>query len=152
MDKILGTGLKTYMEKFVLLQPGDWPCQFFSRNIVYEQLKNAYKCFENPNKGKRSPATKTSDQHSTEDKFQNDHMYTYNIKTAENNPQATITDASMSNNKYFSLKSVVPLIGPLHISLNSREHVMETFHPFFKSIYEKLFPNKTKTLENQSTS
>ena len=141
MDIILGTGLKTYMEKFVLLQPGDWPCQFFSRNIVYEQLKNAYKCFENPNKGKGPPATKTSDQHSTEDKFQNDHMYTYNIKTAENNPQATITDAPMSNNKYFPLKSVVPLIGPLHISLNSREHVMETFHPFFKSIYEKLFPN-----------
>ena len=122
-------------------KPGDWPCQFFSRNIVYEQLKNAYKCFENPNKGKGPPATKTSDQHSTEDKFQNDHMYTYNIKTAENNPQATITDAPMSNNKYFPLKSVVPLIGPLHISLNSREHVMETFHPFFKSIYEKLFPN-----------
>ncbi len=29
MDIILGTGLKTYMEKFVLLQPGDWPSQFF---------------------------------------------------------------------------------------------------------------------------
>jgi hypothetical protein len=146
MDIILGTGLKTYMEKFVLLQPGDWPSQFFSRNIVYEQLKSAYKCYENPNKiekqkEKGQPATKTSDQHSTEDKFENDHMYTYNIKTVENNPCATITDASMSNNKYFPLKSVVPLIGPLHISLNSREHVMETFHPFFKSIYEKVFPN-----------
>ena len=119
---------------------------FFSRNIVYEQLKSAYKCYENPNKiekqkEKGQPATKTSDQHSTEDKFENDHMYTYNIKTVENNPCATITDASMSNNKYFPLKSVVPLIGPLHISLNSREHVMETFHPFFKSIYEKVFPN-----------
>ena len=90
------------------------------------------KCFENPNKGKGPPATKTSDQHSTEDKFQNDHMYTYNIKTGENNPQATITDASMSNNKYFPLKSVVPLTGPVHISLNSMEHVMETSHPFFK--------------------
>ena len=34
MDIILGTGLKIDMEKFVFLQPGDWPCQFFSRNIA----------------------------------------------------------------------------------------------------------------------
>ena len=81
MSIILGTGLKTYMEKFVLLQPGDWPSQFFSRNIVYEQLKSAYNCHENPNKiekqkEKGQPATKASDQHSTEDKFEYDHMYT----------------------------------------------------------------------------
>ena len=35
MEIILTTGLKTYMEKFVLLQPGDWPSQFFSRKLVY---------------------------------------------------------------------------------------------------------------------
>lgn len=145
MDIVLDTGLKTYMKKFVILQPGDWPCQFFSRKIVYEQLKSTHKCFENPNKieqqkDKGQPNTR-SDQHATEDIFQNDHMYTYNIKTTENRPCTTITDASMSMNKYSPLKSIVPLIGPLHVSLNSREHVMETFHPFFKLIYEKLFPN-----------
>ena len=95
MDIILDTGLKTYMEKFVVLQPGDWPSQFFSRNIVYEQLKSAYKCFENPNKiekqeEKGQPVTNASDQECTEDKLQNDHMYTYKIKTAANSPCAII--------------------------------------------------------------
>ena len=37
--------------------------------------------------------------------------------------------------------SVIPTIGPLHISLNSREHVVNSFHPFFKMVYEKLFPS-----------
>ena len=37
--------------------------------------------------------------------------------------------------------SVIPTIGPLHISLNSREHVVNSFHPFFKMVYEKIFPS-----------
>ena len=59
----------------------------------------------------------------------------------DNSPCATITEASMNNNKYGPLQSICPLIGPLHISLNSKEHVMDTFHLFFKYIYENLFPN-----------
>ena len=34
------------------------------------------------------------------------------------------------------------MIGPLHISNNSREHVLLSFHPFFKRIYEHLFPHR----------
>ena len=40
-----------------------------------------------------------------------------------------------------SILSIVPTIGPLHISLNSREHIVNSFHPFFKSVYQSIFPN-----------
>ena len=39
-----------------------------------------------------------------------------------------------------SILSVVPSIGPLHISLNSREHIVNSYHPFFKTLYETIFP------------
>ena len=39
------------------------------------------------------------------------------------------------------MASVIPLIGPLHISLNSKEHVLLSFHPFFKNAYQHLFPS-----------
>ena len=31
-------------------------------------------------------------------------------------------------------------MGPLHICLNSKEHIFETFKPFFKTVYSYLFP------------
>ena len=40
-----------------------------------------------------------------------------------------------------SILSTVPTLGPLHISLNSREHIVNSFHPFFKSVYQSIFPN-----------
>jgi len=36
------------------------------------------------------------------------------------------------------LLSIVPTIGPLHISISSRENVVISFHPFFK-YYESIF-------------
>ena len=38
-----------------------------------------------------------------------------------------------------SILSVIPMIGPLHISLNSREHIVTSFHPFLKTGYEIMF-------------
>ena len=38
-----------------------------------------------------------------------------------------------------SILSVIPMIGPLHISLNSREHIVSSFHPFFKTVCERIF-------------
>lgn len=32
---IMSTGLAAYMKKFLVFQPGDWPCQFYSRQIIY---------------------------------------------------------------------------------------------------------------------
>ena len=52
------------------------------------------------------------------------------------------------NNSSVSLpdacKIVVPLIGPLHISLNSRECVLLNFHNIFSDIYSFLFGVKAK--------
>ena len=37
-DIALSTGLAKYMQKFVLLQPGYWPCQSYCRHIIYHCL------------------------------------------------------------------------------------------------------------------
>ena len=42
------------------------------------------------------------------------------------------------------LKNVIPLIGPLHISLNARECVLLIFHPIFADLYATLFGQKAK--------
>ena len=44
-----------------------------------------------------------------------------------------------------SILSIVPTIGPLHISLNSREDIVSSFHLFFKSVYQSIFPNSKLT-------
>ena len=46
-----------------------------------------------------------------------------------------------------SILSLVPTIGPLHISLNSREHIVHSYHPFFKTVYEAIFP-RSKLADN----
>ena len=43
-----------------------------------------------------------------------------------------------------ALKNVIPLIGPLHISLNARECVLLQFHEVFADLYAFLFGNKAK--------
>ena len=40
------------------------------------------------------------------------------------------------------LLSIVPMIGPLHIDLNSDEDLVLNFHPLLKHIYEAVFPGK----------
>ena len=41
-------------------------------------------------------------------------------------------------------RNVIPLIGPLHISLNSRECVLLNFHKIFADLYSFLFGTKAK--------
>ncbi|PKC60709.1 hypothetical protein RhiirA1_444780 [Rhizophagus irregularis] len=38
--------------------------------------------------------------------------------------------------------SLIPMIGPLHISLNSRETLFQTYHFFFEMLYHDLFEDK----------
>ena len=33
-DVALSAGLRDYMRKFVAIQPGDWPCQFYCGQII----------------------------------------------------------------------------------------------------------------------
>ena len=84
---MLSNGLEIYLEKFLVPFMGDWPTQFFMRQLVYNAL-----------------------------------------------------DFSLPS----ICQNVVPLIGPLHISLNSRECVLKFFHPIFAELYSDLFGKKAK--------
>ena len=102
-DIAMSSCLETYLKKFLVIQPGDWPCQFYCRQLVYQSL---------PRHSKAS--TSTQEHQSSTD---------------------------MVKGNFPPVTSLIPTMGPLHISLNSREHVFETFKPFFKTVYNDLFPS-----------
>eukprot|EP00794_Sanderia_malayensis_P002399 gene2399-2763_t len=81
---LLENGLSNYLKKFVVPLVGDWPAQFFVRQIVY------------------------------------------------NNADPISMQCT----------NIVPFIGPLHISLNSREMVLMKFHVLFGELYAFLFDAK----------
>ena len=121
-DIVLNTNLKLYMEKFILLQPGDWPCQFFSRQLVYEHVTHYIQLMttiEQQQNMEIANGKSTHDQH-----------------CLTLNPPMSYQITSVP-----PMASVIPIIGPLHISLNSKEHVLLSFHPFFKNAYQYLFPS-----------
>ena len=86
INKMLTSGLDIYLNHFVGTFVGDWPMQFFIRQLVYSNAASIPK----------------------------------------------------------ELKNVVPLIGPLHISLNVRECVLLNFHQVFADLYSFLFGRKAK--------
>jgi len=86
INKILTSGLEIYLGDFIAPFVGDWPMQFFIRQLVYSSAPSV-------------PA---------------------------------------------ALKNVVPLIGPLHISLNARECVLLNFHDVFADLYTSIFGRKAK--------
>ena len=61
--------------------------------------------------------------------------YSYPSFTGSDNEQSLPLKLSSQP----SILSVIPMIGPLHMSLNSREHIVTSFHPFFKTVYERIF-------------
>ena len=64
--------------------------------------------------------------------------YSFPLPTsAAENP---LDNSLLQNTSQPSILSVVPTIGPLHISLNSREHAVNSYHSFFKTVYETIFP------------
>ena len=119
-DVALSAALGDYV-RFVVIQPVDWPCQFYCRQIIYRCLKKFRR--HNPERGD-FPADLNmvvSHNHSSYS-FPSTTAYTVNCFTDNMTSQP-------------SLLSIVPTIGPLHISLNSREHVVSSLHPFFKYLY-----------------
>jgi hypothetical protein len=84
---MLSNGLQDYLNHFTGPFLGDWPMQFFMRQLVY------------------------------------------------NTDLVSLPAAC---------KNVVPIIGPLHISLNSRECVVMKFHGIFAELYCFLFGDKAK--------
>ena len=94
-DIALAGGLKDYLKRFVIVQPGDWFSQFYGRQIIYQYLKLEAQ------------------------------------RRSQNDLQINVLASSTT--------SIIPTMGPLHISLNSREHIFITFKPFFEKIYSHLF-------------
>ena len=99
----LSSGLAAYLQKFMVIQPGDWPCQFYCRQLVYECLAQHQKS-----------------------------ILSSECPTENSNPTIQQIPA---------MASLVPTMGPLHISLNSREDIFKTFQPFFQQVYKYMFPN-----------
>lgn len=103
-DVIMSTDVAAYMKKFLVFQPGDWPCQFYSRQIIYESLKKYISS---------QPVPKTTlNEH---DNVLTDHScYSFPLptSTAEN----PLDNSLLQNTSQPSILSVVPTIGPLHIS------------------------------------
>lgn len=130
-DVVMSTGLANYTKEFVVLQPGDWPCQFYCRQNIYQYLK------------KFNPGSSTPPEHSSP--FPPDDHSAYSYSSARDSGFAN--DNIHDNIQQPSFLSIIPTIGPLHISLNSREHIVNSFHPFFKLIYERVFP-KSKLAAN----
>jgi len=47
-DVKMGSGLAACTKIFLVFQPGYWPCQFYSREIMYESLKKFVSCCSHP--------------------------------------------------------------------------------------------------------
>ena len=123
-DIALSAGLGDYAKKFIIFQHGDWPCQFFCRQIIYKCVKK-FISYQQPHHVNRQNPQAASD-HSA---------YSYPSFTGSDNEQSLPLNLSSQP----SILSVIPMIGPLHISLNSREHIVTSLHPFFKTVHERIF-------------
>ena len=124
-DIVLSTKLADYLKLYLLPQPGDWPAQFYSRQIVYETLLK----FSQPVPTCLSSSATNSC---------NEHTYAVPHGSVPTRQQCTI-NTSVSPNQP-AILSVIPCIGPLHVSLNAQETVFKDFRGFFADVYCKLFP------------
>ncbi|CAG8676030.1 30007_t:CDS:2 [Racocetra persica] len=55
-----------------------------------------------------------------------------------------MTSALYKNRQNGLVVSFVPLLGPLHVSLNTREHTMKIYYPFFEKLFHDVFGKKKK--------
>ena len=130
LGHVLESAISEYMSQYAVIVPGDWPAQFYTRQAVYSSC-------DLPTNG-----TNSEQQNKNHQQFPSLHEYGRSL----NHGSATIADNSAFTKP---LQSAVPMIGPLHISLNAREDVMVNYHCFFKYVYEKVFPH-SKLAESQS--
>lgn len=123
-DIVLSTRMSDYLKKFLVIQPGDWPAQFYSRQIIYETLQKYYRSSPDTLHGTPIPT---------------DHEYTTPFNSGYRQ-WATAEESPAHINSQPAILSLIPCIGPLHISLNGRETVFKDFVGFFENIYNNLFP------------
>ena len=116
-DVAMHTSLAAYLKKFIVFQPGDWPCQFYGRQIIYKSLKK----FVSSHPG-------FSDASLQQDNILTDYsLYSFPMTsgTTDNLLNNSLPQATSQS----SILSILPTIGPLHISLNSREP-LHRLNPF----------------------
>ena len=126
-DLVLSTKLSENLKLFLISQPGDWPAQFYSRQVIYETLQKIccpFDVFDNP---QVCPT---------------DHSY---ARVCSSGPIQQQMNFSTSGQP--GILSIIPRIGPLHISLNGRETVFHDYRQFFETVYNNLFP-KSKLAKN----
>ncbi|XP_028515844.1 uncharacterized protein LOC114575348 [Exaiptasia diaphana] len=123
-DAILNTKLSDYMKLYLTPQPGDWPAQFYSRQIVYDSLLKFHACATSDVPTNTVPPSPS------------DHSYS----TVNFDCESTRKKQHLSTSNQPKILSVIPCIGPLHISLNARETVFNNFRPFFETVYTQIFP------------
>ena len=108
-DITMETNLKAYAKKFVVIQPGDWPCQFYCRQIVYEHTYNQQK---KKTLGKNAKPVSEKPVHRIN--IPPGHEYCFNIPTTADHQSTSLLQPKSQ------LSSLVPMMGLLHISLIAR--------------------------------
>ena len=101
-DIMLSTNLLEYLKHFLLPQPGDWPAQFYSRQVIYETLQKY-------NKYTEASAAPQSQPQSTSAAAHSDHSYTLSYHSGPEKENATV------NSDQPAILSLMPRLGPLHI-------------------------------------
>ncbi len=135
IDIVLSTNLLEYLKHFLLPQPGDWHAQFYSRQVIYETLQKYCKHTEASSTPQAQPPQSSLAQ------AHSDHSYTLSYQSGPEKENETV------NPDQPAILSLIPCIGPLHISLNGQETLFNEFRDFFEIIYTKLFP-KSKLAKN----
>lgn len=101
-DKTLWAGLDDYVKKFIISQPGDWPCQFCCHQIIYQCVKK-FLSYQQPHQVNNENPQAASDCSA----------YSYPSFPAWQR-------AKFAGSQLFCLLSppfcVIPMIGPFHIS------------------------------------
>ena len=119
---VLSTKLADYLELYLLPQPGDWPAQIYSRQIVYETLL------------KFSQPVPTCLSSSATNSY-NEHTYPVPHCSVPTTQECTINTSVLPNQP--AILSVIPCIVPLHVFLNAQETVFKDFKGFLADVYCK---------------
>ena len=114
--------VKIYTKKYVLLMSRDWPAQYYIRRAVYNSVYP-----ERPVNPSKILAPKFKRHCLPHDHIS--YAYMYNLPS----PVSSFCWTT-------EIESIVPLIDPLHISLNAREDLCKVYCPITKHSYEDLFP------------
>ena len=122
---------------------GDWPTQYYLRQIVYQQSG-----YQNTSLSLDKGSVSTSSDQlygicSAQSIDPTVHSHYNQAHSYINQNQPTITTAdqlSSESSNHLPLLSIIPVLGSLHISLNSQENVLTMYHPFMKFVYEQISP------------